>query len=427
MYDGKILVAHPGKQHSFRVATALQHHNMLEAYATTVYDKDSSFLMRLCKMFMRGDLLQSAEKRKCKAITDKEVIQFEEFRGLILLALLRIDKKQKFYRWYNRYVSRKFQKKLAKYIIDHEVQAVISYDSNSEVLFEILSKKAPGVIRIIDNAAPCRNYLYKVFNEKMESSGGFTRIYKIRRYLVDKKCADSFGNEAQNADIHIVASTFSKQASMYNGIDESHIIVAPYGVDKKAFHHTKKDYQSGLKILFVGELDQRKGIYQILEAAKQLHGLNIEFNLIGTGREVCPELYKPYEKYVNFLGKVSFDKIPEKYGENHIFVFPSMGDGFGLVILEALSSGLPVIASRNCLGPDIIKDGYNGFLVEAGETGQLVDKIKWFYDHMEQLPQFRENAIESVKQMTWENYEDNLAQQLCEKIDMVHKEKFRTK
>ena len=74
---------------------------------------------------------------------------------------------------------------------------------------------------------------------------------------------------------------------MYNGIDEKHIIVAPYGVDKKTFHLMEKDYQSGLKILFVGELDQRKGIYQILEAAKQLSGLNIEFNLIGTGREVC--------------------------------------------------------------------------------------------------------------------------------------------
>ena len=266
-------------------------------------------------------------------------------------------------------------------------------------------------------------FLKKIKNKKRKRGGGFIRLYKTRRYLVDKKCADSYGKEAQNADIHIVASTFSKQASMYNGIDEKHIIVAPYGVDKKTFHLMEKDYQSGLKILFVGELDQRKGIYQILEAAKQLSGLNIEFNLIGTGREVCPELYKPYEKYVNFLGRVSFDKIPEKYGINHIFIFPSMGDGFGLVILEALSSGLPVIASRNCLGPDIIQDGYNGFLVDAGETGQLVDKIKWFYEHMEQLPQFQENAIESVKQMTWENYEDNLVQQLCEKIEIVRKEK----
>ena len=53
----------------------------------------------------------------------------------------------------------------------------------------------------------------------------------------------------------------------------------------------------------------------------------------------------------------------------------------------------------------------------------MVDKIKWFYEHMEQLPQFQENAIESVKQMTWENYEDNLVQQLCEKIEIVRKEK----
>ena len=240
---------------------------------------------------------------------------------------------------------------------------------------------------------------------------------------MDKECADFFGNEAKKADIHIVASTFSKAASAFNGIDEEHIILAPYGVDNKAFHPMEKDYQNGLKILFVGEINQRKGIYQILEAAKQLKDLNIEFNLVGTG--VCPELYKPYEQYVNFLGRVSFEILQEKYGTSHIFIFPSMGEGFGLVIPEALSSGLPVIASKNCSGPDIIQDGYNGFVIDAGSTKQLVDKIKWFYEHMEQLPVFQNNAIQSVKEMTWGNYEEILVSQLREKIAMVQREKSK--
>ncbi len=418
----KILVAHPGRQHSFRVATALQHYAMLDKYVTTVYDKDSSFLMKITKRIIHGDELKRAEKRKCPDVTDDRVVQLCELCGLLVLASIRLDKSEKIYRMLSLRVSKLFQRKLAKYIIKNNIQYVISYDTNSNVLFDILKEKAPNVIRIIDNAHPCRNYLYKVYNDKLDSSGPFVKTYGACGYLLDKENADTFGVEAKKADIHIVASNFSKQAAMFNGIPEDHIIVAPYGVDNKAFHPWKKDYSHGLKVLFVGEINQRKGIYQILEAAKELQPEGVEFNLIGTGMELAPELYKPYEQCANFLGRVSFEKLQEMYGTSHIFVFPSMGEGFGLVIPEALSSGLPVIASKNCAGPDVIKDGYNGFVIEAGDAGQLVDRIRWFMNHMDQLPTMQENAIQSVKTMTWTAYEEKLTTQIKEKIDLIRKE-----
>lgn len=421
--DLKIIVAHPGRQHSFRVATALEHNGMLFKYATTVYDKDSSILMKICKLFLQGDSLNRAKKRKCPDVSDEKILQFEELRGLLHLALIRLDKKQSFQRRYGASISRKFQKKLAKYIIENDVDCVISYDTNSDYLFDILSEKAPDVIKVIDNAHPCRNYLYKVYNDKLETSGAFVKTYEACGYLLDKDKAAKYGIEAKKADIHIVASSFSKKAAMFNDIPENHIIVAPYGVDKQVFHPFEKKYDRGLKILFVGEINQRKGILQILEAAKQLVGQNVEFNLIGTGHEATPELYEPYSQYVNLLGRVSFEVLQEMYGTSHIFIFPSMGEGFGLVIPEALSSGLPVISSRNCSGPDIIKDGYNGFLIDAGSTEQLVEKIRWFMEHMEMLPQMQENALASIKDMTWEKYEQTLVNELCEKIDTVIKER----
>ena len=419
----KIVVAHPGKQHSFRVATALRHYGMLDKYITTVYDKDSSLLMRLAKKLIHGDELKRAENRKCPDVEDDKVTQICEFRGLLFLLLLRVDKKQVIRRKFGQYLSVRFQKKLAKYLIKNNIKYIISYDTNSSVLFDILKKKAPHTILIIDNAHPCRNYLYKVYNEMLETSGPFIRTYEACGYLLDKRVAETFGEEAKKADIHIVASSFSKQAAIFNGIPEDHIIVAPYGVDNKAFHPWKRDYNHRLKILFVGEINQRKGIYQILEAAKQLQPKGIEFNLIGTGRELAPELYKSYEPYVNFLGRVSFEKLQEMFGTSHIFIFPSMGEGFGLVIPEALSSGLPVIASSNCSGPDIIQDGYNGFVIESGSTEQLIEKIKWFMENMDKLPEMQENAIKSVRDMTWEAYEKNLITQLIEKIALVEKER----
>jgi glycosyltransferase involved in cell wall biosynthesis len=419
----KIIVAHPGKQHSYRVAEALEKSGLLFKYVTTVYDADNSKWMKLVKKVIKGDELNRASKRKMKTVPDSKVVQFYEFEGLLLLLALRIDKKQIFTPRYESCISVRFQRKLAKYIIKNGVGVVISYDTNSTVLFDILQKKAPKVIRIIDDAHPNRNYLYKVYNEKMESCKEFAKTYESCGFLTNKKVADTYGVESRKADIHIVASGFSKESVKFNGISDSQIIFAPYGVDNVSFKPLKKEYDKGLKVLFVGEVNQRKGIAQILEAAKALASYDIDFNIVGRGGDYHSEVYVPYEKYVHFRGHVSFEDLKEYYGKSHIFIFPSMGEGFGLVLLEALAAGLPLIASKNCGGPDIIEEGVNGFTIEAGNTDELIDKILWFYNNMDKLPQMQENAIKSIEDKGWDAYEKKLISQLKLKISEVSKMK----
>jgi glycosyltransferase involved in cell wall biosynthesis len=426
MFDySKIIVAHPGRQHSFRLAEALERHGMLFKYVTTVYDSSNSFWMKLTKLFIRGDDLNRANKRKISNVNDSKIIQFCELLGLILLLVYRFDKSQRFSRAFSKFVSYCFQRKLANYIIKNKIGIVISYDCNSSILFDILKAKAPNVIRIIDDAHPNRNYLYKVYNDILDTAGDFAKTYQVCGYLTDKKCAETYGEEARKANFHIVASNFSMKSVLYNGFKENQIILAPYGVSNSSFKPVEKNYTHGLNVLFVGEVNQRKGIAQILESARQLKidGNNdIEFNIVGGGSSLCSELYEPYKKIVHLRGRVSFEDLQKYYGLSHIFVFPSVGEGFGLVILEALSAGLPVIASRNCGGPDIIQDGYNGFLIDAGSTEQLKEKILWFQNHMEELPQMSRNAVQSVSNMTWEHYGDNLVKQLKTKINYLSRQ-----
>lgn len=66
----KIIVAHPGRQHSFRVAKTLKESGMLYKYATTVYNKDNSLFMRFVKLFLSKDNLERARKRKCPSLLD---------------------------------------------------------------------------------------------------------------------------------------------------------------------------------------------------------------------------------------------------------------------------------------------------------------------------------------------------------------------
>jgi glycosyltransferase involved in cell wall biosynthesis len=84
-----------------------------------------------------------------------------------------------------------------------------------------------------------------------------------------------------------------------------------------------------------------------------------------------------------------------------------------------MASGLPVIASQNCAGPDLIENGYNGFLIEAGDTEALKEKIMWFYNNLDKLPEMSKNARSTALNYTWENYEKKLIEGL-EKIFVEH-------
>lgn len=407
----KVIVAHPGRQHSFRVATALKKSGMLYKYVTTVYDKDESFLMKVTKFFLGEENQKRAKRRKCPLVSDDEVIQFCEFEGLLLLLISRIDKTHRISKAYNRHISRRFQRKLANYIIKNDVDAVISYDTNSDVLFSILEKKTPSVVRIMDNAHPNRHYLYKSYQENISCCGEFIKTLEASGYMTDEKISLPFGEEVKKAHYHIVASSYSINALLYDGIDADRIFKIPYGVDGNKFITPNRTYQTGrLNVMFLGDVNQRKGIKQILDAAKRINNPDIVFNITGSGANHFSELYKPYAEYVNFLGYVSFEKLLSLLSTNHVFLFPAMGEGFGLVLLEAMAAGLVPITTNNCGGPDIITDGVNGFLINVGDTDAIVNLIQWCSQNPEKLQKMSKTAIETAKEYTWERYETGIVE-----------------
>ena len=362
----KVILAHPGRQHSFRVAKALKEAGLLYKYVTTVYDKEDSLLMKVTKLFLNKENKRRASNRKCASLDDKDVVLFESFLSYILLFLYRFDKKQHLARWFNDFISKRFQIKLAKFAIKQKADVVICYDANCLYCFEYLKLHAPHIKRVMDNAAPNRNYLNKIYTENKEKCGPFVDHLKTYKYLFDKDEAKRFADEISFVDYHIVASEFSKKALEYEGVPSDHIFVVAYGIDENRFISEPRTYENGkLNLIYVGEVNQRKGIYQICEAAKNLNNPNIEFNIIGAGYEAQKELLAPYEKYVTFHGQQYFEKLQAHLKHNHVFLFPSMGDGFGLVLLEAMAAGLPVIASYNSAGPDLVTEGVNGFLINA--------------------------------------------------------------
>ena len=108
---------------------------------------------------------------------------------------------------------------------------------------------------------------------------------------------------------------------------------------------------------------------------------------------------------MTFRGRLDLDEVREAYGAADIFVFPSMGDGFGLVILEAMSAGLPVLCSTNCAGTDIVRDGENGFAIPAGDTDALVERLLWLQAKRQSLARMGLEARATARTYSWRSYE----------------------
>ena len=166
--------------------------------------------------------------------------------------------------------------------------------------------------------------------------------------------------------------------------------VIPMGCDTKIFgrEFRKENYfnQNSRKvILFVGRLAEKKGVCYAIEAMRYVD--NAMLVIAGDGplrnelTAQADELYKETGKEIVFIGAKTHEQLKEIYASADIFVMPSVtakdGDkeGFGLVMLEAFASGLPIVASRSGGIVDLVKDGVNGYLVPEKNSKGLADRI----------------------------------------------------
>ena len=166
--------------------------------------------------------------------------------------------------------------------------------------------------------------------------------------------------------------------------------VIPMGCDTKIFgrEFRKENYfnQNGRKvILFVGRLAEKKGVCYAIEAMRYVD--NAMLVIVGDGplrNELTAQaeaLHKEKGKKIVFMGAKTHEELKEIYASADIFVMPSItakdGDkeGFGLVMLEAFASGLPIVASRSGGIVDLVKDGVNGYLVPEKDSVGLADRI----------------------------------------------------
>ena len=191
---------------------------------------------------------------------------------------------------------------------------------------------------------------------------------------------DRVCGESRLANGWIVASSFTARSLAEGGIPLDKISVVPYGVDADRFDGVEPWPARGrtFRVIFVGSMVQRKGLADLLEAIRLLKTSQIQVVLCGRG-VIDAELIKKYGDRVGVEVKtnLSFNDLVSELKRSDLFALPSLAEGFGHAILEAMACGLPVLTTRNTCAPDIMEDGTEGFLVPIRSPGSIAEKLDW--------------------------------------------------
>jgi glycosyltransferase involved in cell wall biosynthesis len=171
------------------------------------------------------------------------------------------------------------------------------------------------------------------------------------------------------------------------------------GVDEKRFRPVQRRNDVPV-VLYVGRLLAMKGIDCMIDALRPLM-LQKKIRLLcmgaGNSNRYVRKLSGIDPEYYRFLGAVPYEKIHEVYQQADLFVLPSLTESFPLSVLEAMASGLPVVATKVGGIPEMISDGKNGLLVEPNNSGQLRDAVQGLLCNARLKRALEANARQSVE------------------------------
>lgn len=171
--------------------------------------------------------------------------------------------------------------------------------------------------------------------------------------------------------------------------------------------HQRSNVISSRSIIYVGTIEKRKGIDLLIKAIGTLNNQDFTLNIVGkySENQYYKKICKLIKKYnindkVNFCGRVSNNDLHKLYATSRFFVMPSLNEGYGLVMAEAMSYGLPVIAFDNTAMPYLIHNDINGFVVKNKDYKMFGEKIALLMadnDRLEKLSKEAYKIYDSIQ------------------------------
>ena len=219
------------------------------------------------------------------------------------------------------------------------------------------------------------------------------------------------------ADVIIVASTFTRR-SVEDHFGAAHcstlgaIEVAPYGAPAPLVDRPgRRAPGEPLHVLYAGHLAQRKGIVYLIAALRRLD-TPWRLTLAGPRPASAPAELAAFlsDARCTWLGHVPHRTLLETMTRAHVLVFPSIVEGFGMVLYEAMAAALPVITTPHTAGPDIMTDGREGFIVPIRDPDAIAGRLALLYRDETRRQEMAAAALACAARSGWETYEARISE-----------------
>ncbi len=237
--------------------------------------------------------------------------------------------------------------------------------------------KKKGVINIVEAVNTHVEYQEEILEEEHKNLNlawkPFPKNEKKRRL-----------KEYEIADYILLPSEFVKRSFMIKGFPEKKLLKVPYGFDNRIFQRGKNNQENSndrFTVLYVGSISVRKGIRYLIQAFKDLNHPNKQLLLVGPNTDDGSLKDITLTDDIALTGALKGKQLEDVYQSADVFCLPSIEDGFGLVLGEALSVGLPIIATVNTGAEEMITNEKEGFIVPIRNSQIICEKLQLLADN----------------------------------------------
>jgi glycosyltransferase involved in cell wall biosynthesis len=399
-----ILVACPGTgEFAQQVALAMLEEGVLEAFVTTFgVHADDAALRALALLPGKGParLQRALLRRNLGLLPADKIIRRAGFDFLRTLSQQVGFGPHTVDRLWD-LMAHDFTRTVSRLVRARVPSAVYAYEYTAKEAF--VAAQETGTLRILDLPSLSSRGLERLLAREAER---FPELhlgadhYFRHRFAPRQARRDA---ELAAADLIVCNSSVTRNSHIAEGADGARMIVVPLAAPPAILELRPRRQSGPLRLIWAGSFSVHKGAHYLLEACRsnRLAGLVIDvYGTVTLPARACAGLPDVLQVH----GAIARQDLLREFEEADALIFPTLSDGFGLVVTEALSRGLPVITTDRAGAADLIRHKENGLIIAAHDAEAITQAILWCLDHRAELSAMRPMALESAKARQWPQY-----------------------
>lgn len=299
------------------------------------------------------------------------------------------------------YIHKMFGEWAAKEITKDSWDVIHSWSGVSEEVLKASAGKKS--VRILMRGSSHINMQAKILGDEEKRVN--MSLSKPSAWMIERE-----KKEYELTDYIRVLSRFAYDSFLKEGIRKEKLLLISSGTAVEEFRTVQRTAEerykrilekNPLRVLYVGTLSFRKGMWDMEAVVSELKKDNFKFKLVGPKARETRKFLKKLKGKVDFISKQPQRSLVKWYSWADLFFFPTVEDGYAVVLSQAQASGLPIVTTGSSAGPDIIVEGKTGWVIPARSSGKFTERLKWCNSHRNELAEMSMRVYQEYLPKDW--------------------------